>query len=175
MRAGRTGIIVLGIVVSALAVFGPEVILDLERTIFIMATIGIGLVFMSTVLALGTYTITEYPSGIGTNHRRSAIEDGYDSSEWLVFMLEEYGHWTEEINGEIEANAEHLENTVLLQLLGLICITFAIMLGYMNRVNEIPPRAVFITLFLLAIAVVVIGLVLVAIRKIASSLKSKRT
>lgn len=175
MRAGRIGIILLGIIISALAVFGPEVIVELEQQIFIMAVIGIGLILTSTILALGTYTITQYPSGIGESHREAAIKDGFDRADWLVFMLNQYGEWTDEVNSEIEANAEFLENTIMLQLVGLVCLSFAIMLGYLNRVNDIPPKTAIVGFIIFAGGFTALSGIYIGVRNAASNLMSGRS
>ena len=173
MRAGRTGLILIGVAVSALAVFGPRALIESSRTVFVLTTLGIGLVFCSTIFALGTYTATEYPSGIGENHRESVIQDGYSESEWLVFMLHEYGRWTDEVNEEIETNAELLENTMLLQLGGLLSMSVAVALGYLNQVRDIPPLRVFGAIIGIFVFVWIFALVLVGARKIGSSLMSR--
>lgn len=175
MQAGRIGIILLGVIVSALAVFGPEAIVELEQLIFIMAVIGIGLILTSIVLALGTYTITQYPSGIGENHRQAAIKDGYDRADWLVFMLKEYGKWTDELNNEIQTNAKLLENTIMSQLIGLLCLSFAIMLGYLNRVNDVPPKTAIVGFTLIAGGFTALSGIYIGARNVASNLMSGRS
>lgn len=172
MRAGRTGLILIGVAVSALAVFGPDALIEASRTVFVFTALGIGLVFVSTIFALGTYTATEYPTGIGENHRESVLNDGYSEEEWLILLLNEYGKWTEEVNEEIEENAELLENTMVLQMFGLLSMSLAILLGYLNRVQDIPPTLVFFSIILFILFTALIGLVLIVGRKIASSLMS---
>lgn len=174
MRAARTGFLVLGITVSGLAVFGSGTLGGLSIEVKTLGGFGLGLVFTSTLFALGTYTATEYPTGIGREHRKAAINDGYTHAEWLEFMIEEYGDWTGEVNEMAGANAQYLENTVFIQAVGLLSLFLAVVVGYLNQVEGVSPLKSLVTVLLFLVATLLSGALVFLVRNIADTLLEKR-
>lgn len=140
MRAARTGFLILGIAVSGVAIFGSETLGDLSTEVTLLGGSGLALIFFSALLALGTYTATEYPTGIGRDHRNAALHDGYSKDEWLEFLIDEYGEWTDEVTEMSGANAQYLEYTVFFQSVGLLSLSLAVTVGYLHRIEGVHPQ-----------------------------------
>lgn len=175
MRAARTGFLVLGITVSGLAIFGPGTLGGLSIETKGLGGFGLGLVFASTLFALGTYTATEYPTGVGSEHREAALSDGYSRAQWLEFMIDEYGGWTDEVNEMAAANAQYLENTVFIQAVGLLSLFLGVVVGYLNQVEEVPPQTSLIAILLFLVLVILVGSLLFLVRDFAGTLLEERS
>lgn len=139
MRVARTGVIVIGIVVSVIAVLGPEAIVSMPSTVFGLSIVGVGLIFGSIVYAYGTIAVTEFPTGIGSPHREEAKSGAYTEREWLMLMLSEYDSWVDEVEQEVEQNVVYLEETMLLLLVGLLLLSLAAGVGYLHEAYDIAP------------------------------------
>lgn len=122
MRSVRTAVILVGLVVSALSVSGPRAIVELSIPPILVGTLGVGSLTISIVSGIGTYTTSEYPSGVGSTHRADVITGGYARDEWVVSMLDDYDEWSAQIAEEIEANSEHLELVQLSLSFGLVSL-----------------------------------------------------
>lgn len=140
MRGARTGLIIIGILVSATAFVEPDTLGDLSVEVTVMGALGLSLVFGSMLFALGTYTATVYPTGVGEEHREAALQDGYSEREWTAFLIEEYGKWIDEAAEMADANARYLFNTVVMQAIGVALLATAFTVAYLNRIEDIPPQ-----------------------------------
>lgn len=92
----------------------------------------------ATVFGVGVYSVTQYPSGVGDDHRMSALTGGYSEEEWLGSMLEEYSRWSGEVRDELERNSQYLEWVQGLLVSGIFALVLTTLLLTVEITLGIP-------------------------------------
>jgi hypothetical protein len=87
MRSVRTAIILVGLVVSAVSVGGPDSIGRFAILPVLVGALGVVALIISVVYGIGAYSATQYPTGIGPLHRNDVITGEYSNDEWFVNMI----------------------------------------------------------------------------------------
>ncbi|WP_144240092.1 hypothetical protein [Haladaptatus cibarius] len=139
MRSVRTAVLLAGFVASAIGVGGPSSISDFGVFPVLLVAIGVICLIISIVLGIGTYTITQYPSGIGSSHRTDVITGGYNKKEWLVDMINEYDEWISEINTEIRRNGGYLDVVQISLAFAVVCLLISSSMIVVKAAYDIPP------------------------------------
>lgn len=138
MRLVRTDVIILGFVVSAVGIAGPQSFDDIGLIPTVMVWAGVSSLLVSAFVGSALYSITEFSSGVGSEHLQFA--KGATHREWLTQMLAEYEQWSHEVSAEIESNAEYFDWAQLLQFLGagLLFLSSTVTVGYASY--GVEPR-----------------------------------
>lgn len=102
MRSVRTAVILVGLVVSAVSVAGPSAIGEFSLFPILIGALGVVALAVSIIYGISIYSVTEYPTGIGSIHRTDVITGGYGQNEWNVSMLNDYDEWANKITEEID-------------------------------------------------------------------------
>lgn len=122
MRSVRTAVILLGLVVSAVSVAGPGAVGEVAVLPVLVGALGVVALTVSIIYGIGTYSATQYPTGIGPMHRNDVITGGYSHDEWFLSMLDEYDDWSMEIADEVSKNLGYLEVVQFSLSVGVIAL-----------------------------------------------------
>lgn len=125
MRTVRTAVILLGILVSAAGIAGPDTIATLPRTSTLFFGAGIGGLFGTIFAGIGTYTTSDMEFGIGPVHRDEVVSWEYSEREYLGLVLAGYDEWTSEMRAVTADNANFVFRTQLFLVASLVSIAIA--------------------------------------------------
>lgn len=126
MHTVRTAVVLLGLVISTLALLrrsdptgftGAPAIVAGSGTLCLLLAIGTGLV---------TYSIAGVPDGVSQSYRDEVREGGYDEVNWLLVLLGGYDQWVDGANEAKKRKERHLLWTQLLLAVGLTLVASAI-------------------------------------------------
>lgn len=137
MRTARTAVLILGFIAAALTTAGPGVLSDVSGLTASLGVIGAVSVFASAFLSVGVYTVTEYPVEIREGDLRAA--NRVTNEEWRWVAIDRLDEASTEIEPEIEVNAEYLEQSQFLLLLGVFLLSYATGITVVARSYGIAP------------------------------------
>ena len=143
MRTSRTGVIILGFVAAAITAAGPKAASGVNRIPLIAASIGVILVFSSTFVCIGVYSVTEYPyeikwvderpgsAGISAEELKDNMKEASSKDDLRSDRAVRLHDAASLIDDEVDQNAAYLEASQLGLLAGstfLIVATAAMIL-----------------------------------------------
>lgn len=147
MRTVRTSVVLLGLLISVAGLAGTERLEGFGFAPSLFSAIGASLLFVSVVLGVFSYTVSENREGIGHRYRVEARSEEYEQSEWLAVLLVGYDEWIHRMSGINDRN-----KTILALVQGsLVCglLFLGIALGVSLWPNEVVLYTVaFLALFL---------------------------
>ncbi|USZ69496.1 hypothetical protein NGM10_07110 [Halorussus salilacus] len=149
MRSVRTAVILLGLVVSAISVKGPNAVGERALLPILVGGIGVSALALSISYGIGTYSATQYPTGIGTEHRTEVTIGDYSRDEWFVNMLDEYDNWSDEIAEEVAKNVQYLETVQFCLSFGVISLLSSSSVIVLHVAYGIPPLGSFVAIVVL--------------------------
>lgn len=141
MRSVRTAVIFVGIVISAIQVSGGvEAVPSADTWVFRFSAAGVGFLIVSMVSGILTYSVSSASFGVSRGHREDVML-GYSEREWLIFVLNEYDEWTEEMETTNKKNSIGLHTTLFSLVSGLVCLLLSLIhdLDYGLRELAVPP------------------------------------
>jgi len=122
MRSVRTAVILVGLVVSAVSVGGPSAVGEVTVLPIFTGSVGVVALTTANVSGIGVYSVTEYPTGIGSTHRTEVITGGYGTDEWAVILLDNYDEWSRIVTEEVERTARYFEVVQFVLSLGVVSL-----------------------------------------------------
>lgn len=126
MRTVRTAILLIGFLVSAVGIAGPSAFTEIGIVPSLLVGIGAFALFASALVGVGTYSTSDFPTGVGDQHRSLARQAPIEA--WHDAMLNEYGSWSDELAAEIEVNSAYLDLCLSSLLFGASTLLFAAVL-----------------------------------------------
>lgn len=148
-RTARLSVLILGIVTSAIAVGGPGAFQNIHVLPALFSFTGVLFLLASTVIGLGTDTMTTYPVGIGSGHRADAKTQR--EAEWLAALLDEYDEWTEETGAVLEQNFAYLFLAQATLILGMLQLLAAAGMTILHKAYGIDPLVQLVAVLVLAV------------------------
>lgn len=133
MHAVRTSVVLIGILVSAAGISGPEAISRLSIVSVIAFGLGGGFLVLTIFYGVAVLTVSEYSFGISEVQRDRARTQHVTEIEWYRSMLGGYDQWIEDMRELNRSNA----NVLLITLLLFISGTTVIALGAAYMVVQI--------------------------------------
>lgn len=98
MRTARTGVVVIGILVTAIGVVGPDTVWDQFSWLSgIPGFLGGVLLFFVVIRGMAMYSSSDIVLGVGHAHRSEVLDATYTEREWLEELLREYSEWHKEL------------------------------------------------------------------------------
>lgn len=155
MRTVRTSVVLLGLLISAAGLAGPERLEGIGFVPSLFSAVGASLLFVSVVLGIYSYTVSENREGIGHRYRTEARSEEYEQSEWLAVLLVGYDEWIYRMS---EINDRNKTNLALVQgslVSGLLFLGMA--LGVSLWPNEVVLYTAVFLVILLGIIALVVG------------------
>lgn len=146
-RTARLSVLILGVVTSAIAVGGPRAFQTIHVLPALFSVTGVSFLLASTVVGLGTDTMTTYPIGIGPDHREDAKTQRSD--EWIATLLDEYDEWSEETGAVLEQNFAYLFFSQATLILGMLQLLAAAGMTILHNAYGINPFTQFGTVLIL--------------------------
>lgn len=126
MRSVRTAVVFLGIIISAIQVSGGvQNVPDPDTWVFRLSATGVGLLIISIVAGILTYSVSSPNFGVSEDHRKDVML-GYTEREWLIFLLNEYDEWTDEMERTNVKNSIGLHTTLFSLTSGLVCLLLSL-------------------------------------------------
>lgn len=122
MRTVRTVVLVVSLLTTATQ-FGWASALGRVGTQ--LAAGGVGLLVISLVVGVYTYSVSGVEFGVGREHRREALEARYTHREWLQLQLSEYDQWTAAMTETNTRNARLLQTTLVTAVFGVFALLVA--------------------------------------------------
>jgi hypothetical protein len=113
MHTGRTAVVILGLVISALALLqrgGPT---QFGIAPELVAGAGTLCLLLAIVTGVVTYTASGVPAGISQSYREDVRDGGFDEVDWLLVLLGGYDQWVEGVDRAIQRKERHLLRTVI--------------------------------------------------------------
>lgn len=126
MHTLRTAVVVLGLVISALALLqrgGPT---QFGTVPALVAGAGTLCVLLAIVTGLVTYTSSGVPAGISQSYRDDVRDGGFDEVGWLLVLLGGYDQWVEGVDWAIQRKERHLLWAQLFLAVGLVLVASAV-------------------------------------------------
>lgn len=154
MRSVRTAVVFVGIVISAVQVSGGvEAVPNADSWTFRFSAAGVGFLMASIVAGIYTYSVSSANFGVSDGHREDVLL-GYSEREWLIFLLNEYDEWTNEMAATNEKNSIGLHATLFSLVAGLVCFLLSVVheLDYGVWELALPPLVGLTTTLLFAMA-----------------------
>lgn len=124
MRTVRTAVLLLGILISAAGIAGPERLADLHPLVKWLSGTAALLLFVTSIIGTATYIASDMTFGVGRSHRAEIRSENYSEREWLFVLLDEYDKWTGEMRRTNESNARNLQAAQF-----LLALSLALLLG----------------------------------------------
>jgi hypothetical protein len=115
LRSVRTAVIVVGLVVSAVGVAGPASVSILSIPEVAGTALAILLLMVTIISGIATATVSEYPSGVGTEYRAAMLSNAEHRKFTYKALVDQYNDFTDEVADEVAAN-ESLLSTVQFSL-----------------------------------------------------------
>jgi hypothetical protein len=146
MRTVRTTVLILGFLVSAVGIAGPDSVSNLSVFATVSSAVGVVGLLAAGVYGVGIYTVTEYEPGVGPKERARArrldAEPNLPDDEGQQYLLEMYDRWAQDLAREIRANAAYLENAQATLLLGSAALLYGAVLFTVRTAYHLPPYVV---------------------------------
>jgi len=127
VRTVRTGIIVIGIVVSAASIVsGRNVSITVESWPIRLGIVGVIALLTSICLGIYTYRISNATLGLSRDFANEIREQQYDTIEWYDLLLGGFDEWQEQMRCELRTNARFLLAVQGLLLVGIVLLSLAV-------------------------------------------------
>lgn len=123
---------------------GPGAVGEISVLPILLGALGVVALAISIVYRIGVYSVTEYPTGIGSIHRLDAITGRYSRDEWVVSMLDDYDEWSDKIAEEIETNAGYLELVQFSLSFGVIALLVSASMIALKTAYGVRPLITFV-------------------------------
>jgi len=136
MRSVRTGVVVLGFVVTAIGVTSRLDTISPRLVPALFTALGIFCLAATIILGVGTYTVTEYPGRLTAAQRARLDQPSSPSRSERAELLRIYWNWTDLNEQEIDVNSTYLGATLLTLTLGILSLFIA---GLQIAVPEVLP------------------------------------
>jgi len=138
MRTVRTAVIVLSIIFSAAGVIGGSELRAIPPIPLGLSVLGVGLLFLTIVYGIYTYSDSETVYGPEPALRREVLEYEYSEREWLVMLLNGYEEWIDVMTRVNKRNVKHLNRVQLLLVTSLFCLLLALVSLVLVAPNSSP-------------------------------------
>ncbi|GAA0304136.1 hypothetical protein [Halarchaeum salinum] len=125
MRSVRTAVIVVGFIVSALGIAGPDAATNVGRYALSFGVLGVFSLLTTVFAGIGTYVVSDVPYGIGRSYREDVRDGGYTEKEWVEKLLDGYDEWTQELEEEENRNRRYLDVTQFSLFLGVALLAIS--------------------------------------------------
>lgn len=166
MRTVRTTVIILGFVVSAIGISGPEALGEISVLPVFFGAWGVTMLLVSVMLGIATYAVTTYDAGVGPEYRETIIRTGVTGREALSVHVSLLDRSISELRTEVARESTALGFVQVLLVVGAIALVVAaasITATEALGVNAGVGGTWFLTILLAALAVAV-GLLAMANR-----------
>ena len=120
LQTVRLNVVLIGIVIAAAEIVGPEVFADGWLTLGILALLG------SVFLGMITYSESDSYLGPNKEYITQLVYDEFDDTSWDRDLVETYAEWIDLNSDIVRWNGSLLEGAQGLLLVGLILILLSI-------------------------------------------------
>lgn len=139
MRSVRTGVIIVGFVASAFGIAGPSGLTAMSLPALGTAGAAIAFLVVAVVLGLGTYTVTEYPSGVGSQYRQVRMDHEASTAALLRNLLITYDSMIGEVADEVDANLDLLDTVQFSLMVGVFFLAVSAATFVANEAYDVNP------------------------------------
>jgi hypothetical protein len=130
MRSVRTSVLFIGLIISAIQISGGlPPISDLGLWSFRFGATGVCLLLISMAVGVYTYSVSDPPFGVSSEHRNEIVAGGYSRREWLLFQLNEYDEWIDTASAVSNRNIAWLHATLFSLVSGVFFLLASVLLS----------------------------------------------
>lgn len=120
----RTAVVITGLVVSAASIAGNQGVAP-PLSVKLSAGFGVGVLLMTMVSGVMTYSISAPEPGISAQYRTAVLNESIPGEQWRRELLEGYNRWIAQMQLVNERNGYYLFVTQSLLLLGVLLLAVA--------------------------------------------------